>query len=100
MNSLFKMFAKCVNKVSDNRMVIETNVKDGVGEEVYWLVDFNDANDTNEEYYGCKGSVVSIIKCFTDGAEFESYEFATYEDGWAKVKELAHNAKRIYVEGY
>lgn len=100
MNSLFEMFAKCVNNVSDYRMVIETNVKDVVGDEVYWLVDFNDANDTNENYFGCEGSVVSVFKCFTIGVELENYEFATYEDGWAKVKELAHNAKRIYVEGY
>lgn len=94
------MFAKCVSNISENRMVIETNYKDGVGDEIYWLVDFNDDNDSNKNYIGIKGSVVSINKVFTAESELESYEYATYEDGWAKVKELVHNAKRIYVEGY
>lgn len=100
MNSLFTKFAKCVANVSDLRMVIETNEKDGVGEMVYWLVDFDNDKGDNEEYYGCEGSVVSIGKCFTSGVESEYFEYATYEDGWAKVKELAANAARIYVEGY
>ena len=99
-NSLFKMFAKCVSNIGENRMVIETNYTDGVGDGIYWLVDFNDVNDSNNNYPGIKGSVVCISKTFTAQSELEDYEYATYEDGWAKVKELVHNARRIYVEGY
>ena len=100
MNNLFKMFAECVNNVSDYRMVIKTNDKDGVGDEIYWLVDFNDNNDSNDNYCGCEGSVVCISKCFTACSEIEIYEFATYEDGWSRVKKLVNNAKSIWVEGY
>ena len=99
MNRLFMLFSACVTNV-EMRMVIETNEKDGVGDNIYWLVDVNDLNNSNTEFYGSNGSVVCVSKCFTDGVDNEFYEYATYEEGWLKVKELAEKATKTYIEGY
>ena len=101
MNKLYIKFAECVANCDELRMVINTDEKDGVGEPIYWLVDFNDTINSNKWYFGGdEGNVVAIFKCFTDKCEHEFYQYATYEEGWAKVKELAKNATEIHVEGY
>ena len=97
-NKLSFAFIKCVANCTESKMVITTNEKDGVGDDIYWLVYVNDIFDTNSE--NCGEFRVVITKCFTDKCDDEWYEYETYEEGFEKIKELVANGSGFYVEGY
>ena len=98
-NQLFVQFATCVNNPCENRIIIYTNDTTKYDEQKYYMVDFDTLKNQNEWFGGEKGMVVSI----TSNDDDDSYSnYATYEEGWNAVKELAakDNVNEIYIEGY